>query len=116
MPIIKIISIWSKIPGGEGRRMNRSENFEYEVAVPPAATVEGTLDKAFILTNQDDRPHGNRCCSTSVGDVMVLEGRHYLVEGRGFKELTPQESAAVQALTSRDTSFGYEYLKKHYLI
>jgi hypothetical protein len=121
MPTVRIISIWSKVPGAEGRLMNRSENFEYDVEVPAKfrdgrLDVEGTLDRAFARTNRDDRPHNKRCCSTSAGDVMVLGGKHYLVAGHGFKELTPEESKAIQALTSRDTSFGYDWLKKQNLI
>ena len=116
---VTIISIWSKIEGLEGRLAGRTENFQYDVEVPIFVgedTHEDLLEKAFELTNRDDRPHGNRCCSTTAGDIMVIEGNHYLVEMSGFHKLYLRESEAIQKLTSRDTSFGYKWLTSKNLI
>lgn len=110
---VTIISIWSKWEGLEGKLRGRDQNFEYTVEVPVGPTPEATMDQAFILTNHDDRPHGNRCCSTTAGDIMVLDGQHYLVAGEGFTKLSPVQSEAIQKLTSRDTSFGLDFMVKH---
>ncbi len=116
MPVIHIISIWSKINDVEGALRGRNHNFEYDVTVPEGRGDTEALELAFALTNRDDRPHGQSCCSTTSGDIMVLRGQHYLVDPNGYHALTPEESTAIQALTSRDTSFGYSFLKKHKLI
>jgi len=114
--VVKIISIWSKISGLEGRLMGRNHNYEYEVTVTAAADVEDTLEAAFCATNADDRPNGNRVCSTTAGDIMVLDGQHYLVEPHGYREITEAESAQIQTLTSSDTSFGYDFMANRGLI
>lgn len=109
MKTVTIISIWTK-------RDQRDPAFTYTVNVPEALDASGTLERAFALTNRDDRPNGNRCCATSAGDIMVLDGQAYLVEGVGYHAITPQESEAFQRLTSRDTSFGYKWCVDHQLI
>jgi len=83
------------------------------VEVPCETSPEATLENAFCLTNRDNRPNGNRCCSTTNGDIMVLDGQPYLVEGSGYSKLSPAQFEAVQALTSRDTSFGLDFIIKH---
>lgn len=112
---VTIISIHSKYPEiGRG-------NVTYTVKVPVIKSpikpsVERTLSEAFSMTNRDDRPMGQQVCSTSSGDIMVLNDEHYLVERDGFRKLTLEQSEQIQKLTSRDTSFGYEFMKKHNII
>lgn len=113
---VQIISVWSKIDGLEGRLLGRDKNVEYTVEVEAGRTAEETLENAFALTNRDDRPMGRKACSTSAGDIMVLDGTHYFVEGCGFRALTAEESVKIQALTSRDTSGGYDFLTSRGLI
>ena len=110
---VTIISIFSKWPGPEGKLAGRDQNVEYSVEVPAGETPEATLNAAYALTNMDDRPLGNKVCSTSAGDIMVLDGQHYFVDWEGFKKLTPKQSTAIQALTSRDTGMGWDWLVKH---
>lgn len=110
---VTIISIWSKWEGLEGQLRGRDKNFTYDVEVPCEATPTATLENAFCLTNRDDRPNGNRCCSTTAGDIVVLDGQHYLVAGNGYTPLSPAQSEAIQKLTSRDTSFGLDFMVKH---
>jgi len=109
---VTIISIWTKcaeLPGHEN-------NYSYVVIVRRSGKPTHMLDAAFYLTNRDDRPLGNRVCSTSSGDIMVLDGQHYLVEDLGFHKLTLVESEQIQKLTSRDTALGYHFMAKHGLI
>ena len=117
---VTIISIWSKIDGLEGTRAGRDKNVEYTVEVPAGNTPEATLDAAYASTNRDDRPLGQSVCATSAGDIMILpnrlfpylDGQHYLVDRYGFKALTLAQSEAIQKLSSRDTSMGFNWLVK----
>ncbi len=113
---VAIISIWSKIDGLEGSRAGRDKNFEYSVDVPVGATPEAMLNAAYAITNCDDRPLGRQVCATTAGDIMVLDGQHYLVDRFGFTALTLVQSAAIQKLSSRDTSMGFDWLVKRNLI
>lgn len=105
MSTVTIISIRSKAP-----EIGRYENVQYDVSVPAGETSSRTLQFAFAATNHDQRPMARQACSTSVGDIMVLDGTHYLVDSDDFRTLTEQESEAIQKLTSRDTSFGYDFM------
>lgn len=108
---VTIISIWSKAP-----EIGRHDNVTYTVTVPAHENVIDTLEEAFMATNADNRPMGNRACSTTAGDIMVLNNEHYLVAGCGFTKLTETQSTKIQALTSRDTSFGLAFMVKNNLI
>jgi hypothetical protein len=108
---VTIISIWSKAP-----EIDRPNNVVYDVIVPTGDNHEDTLEAAFAMTNMDNRPMGNRACSTSAGDIMILNGEHYLVSRCGFTKLTLDQSEKIQKLTSRDTSFGLEFMLKHNII
>lgn len=109
---VDIISIWSKcqeLPGHEN-------NFKYTVSVRRNGKAEHMLEAAFRLTNRDDRPLGGEVCSTSSGDIMILDGQHYLVEDFGYHKLTLAQSEQIQKLTSRETSFGYNFMAEHNLL
>lgn len=70
-----------------------------------AATVETCeLEKAFRLTNHIDEdwqknkevtPTGHSRRSTSVGDILVQDSKHYVVESCGFRELPPEEISSI---------------------
>ena len=105
--LVTIISIWSKAP-----EIGRHDNYTYTVQVPRASSAQGTLEQAFLRTNVDDRPYGQECCSTTAGDMMLLDGKFYLVENTGFRFLTVPQAEAIKKLTSRDTSWGLEGLVK----
>jgi hypothetical protein len=55
------------------------------------------LEEVFYLTNHvdGDWTDGSKvevkkeggCRSTSVGDIVVIEGRHYLCQGMGWKQI-----------------------------
>ena len=109
---VTVISLWSKCEGVRGHENNAT----YEVEVPAGGDHIQTLERAFARTNQDDRPKGHEVCSTSSGDILVLDGRHYLVENSGYHELTLTESEMVQKLTSRDTSLGFDFMAKNHLL
>src|ERR1700733_4336022 len=98
MKTVRIISIWSKRHAG-------STPFSYAIAVPnvPEKTLEEVLEWAFLCTIRDDRPHGHEVPSTSIGDIMVLDGESYMVVCTGFTRLTTQEADTLATrLTSRD--------------
>jgi len=118
---VTIISIWSKWEGLEGKLAGRDQNFQYDVQVPYEGDnietqLDAILEGAFVMTNMDDRPNGNRCCSTTSGDIMVVNGIHFLVSPCGFNRLTVEESEAIQKLSSRDTSFGLDWMRRKGLL
>ena len=109
MKEIGVISIWTK-------RTAEDSPVAYSVRVEEQPTQEAMLDAAFVLTNRDDRPLWRNVCSTSIGDVLVLDNQPWLVDKVGFKRLTSAQFEAVKALTSRDTSGGFDWLIKQGLI
>ena len=78
------------------------EGFYSDIAYLPVALVDtDSLDAAFDLTNHLDEswttnkgvsPLLTKVRSTSVGDVMVQDGRMFVVSMMGFTEI-PAESA-----------------------
>lgn len=109
MKTVRIYSLYSKL--------NREAILpSYTVKVFSYADPLLCLRDAFRSTNCDNRPHSNSLCSTSAGDVMSLDGRFWLIEPVGFKELNLREFDTICDLTSRDTSFGYDDLKRSGLI
>lgn len=101
---VTIISLWSKAAPGQ------SSNVKYDVTVPRSSEVNVMLEAAFCLTNAPDRPMGCPACATTAGDIMVVDGRPYLVEPHGFHPLTQAESERIQQLTCLQTCFGYDNL------
>lgn len=88
MKKVTIISFWSSLRGGKP--------FRYDILVPLGETVEETLECAYAVTNRDGRPYGKQACSTTAGDVMCLDGQHYLVEARGFRAITEKDVRAIE--------------------
>jgi hypothetical protein len=105
MKHVTIMSIWTK-------RNAADEPFTYSLPIIlPLAELDeeqAALGAAFAATNNDDRPHGRQCCSTSAGDIMIVDGKYFLVEGHGFEPITFEQSVQIRHLTSRETSFGLQ--------
>jgi hypothetical protein len=88
----------------------------YLVEVPQRQEARYTLEEAFVITNQDDRPCAKNICSTAAGDLMILDGQAYLVEGVDYYPVTEAEAEAIKKLTTRETGWGYADLKRNNLI
>ena len=99
---VTIISICSK--------QENESNRVYTVEVESGSNDEQTLEIAWNRTNLDSRPFSRQVCSSSVGDIFILNGQHWFCKSSGFRRITPQESFKVQQLTSRDTLFGWDWL------
>ena len=108
MKVVTIISLWSTLrwPAPPVR---------YDVLAQDG-DVEATLQDAFAVTNVDGRPMGKQACATTTGDIMVLDGQHYLVEHIGFHALTEAEAQAILQLSVLQTSWGYDRLVRDHLI
>lgn len=104
---VTIISITSK---AEELGKEYSQNRVYSVGVVPGTSDEQTLEIAWNHTNMDTRPLGRKVCSSSVGDIFILNGEHWFCNSSGFRKITPEQSLQVQNLTSRDTLFGWDWL------
>ena len=83
-----------------------TDNFSYSVEVP-AGTVPAMLSNAWAKTNRDDRPLGNKVCSTSIGDLLIVDGRHFIVEPFGFTEVSAADAEAWKLVPERDAHFGF---------
>lgn len=105
---VTIISICSK--------HDNESNRVYTVEVVPGRNDEETLEIAWNHTNLDNRPFGRLVCSSSVGDIFILNGQHWFTDRTGFRRITPQQSFKIQQLTSRDTLFGWDWLTEHHLL
>lgn len=108
MPNVTIISIWSK-------RHRNDPPVRYDVSAQ-GDTVNATLERAFALTNVDNRPLALQVDATTTGDIMLLDGKHYLVEDQGFHELTEAEAQRIEHLGSEVTSKGYDWLVREHLL
>lgn len=84
--------------------------------------LESMLEEAFRLTNSIDYPwvendgivlaetDESRYRSTSVGDLMFLSGKCYMVDSFGFKQL---EDICAPAPTGQPTDHDYHSLFQH---
>ena len=102
MKVVTIISLWSKLRWP-------IPSVQYDVLARDG-DVATTLEDAFATTNVDGRPMGKQACATTAGDMMVLDGQHYLVEPVGFHKLTEREAQAIAQLHVLQTCWGYERL------
>lgn len=107
MTLVHVTSMWAREPGRENRWVP-----SYPVAVKTGPVGE-MLEEAFWRTNRDDRPLRNSVCSTTAGDLMRVDGRYFLVERCGFKEVSEAEACKIRTLTSRETSWGYDDMKQN---
>jgi len=108
MRVVTIISLWSKLRWP-------IPPVQYEVLAQDG-DVETTLQDAFAVTNVDGRPMGKQECATTAGDMMVLDGQHYLVDPEGFHKLTEAEAQAIMQLSALETWWGYDRLVRDHLI
>jgi hypothetical protein len=111
MVAVTIISINSKIPNDPKYGSNKV----YTVLVPKSKYVQDVLEEAFMATNIDTRPFGTSVCSTSKGDILILDGQHWLCD-RAWTAITQEQSFQIQQLTSRDTSMGLKFLIEEELV
>jgi hypothetical protein len=51
--------------------------------------------------------------SSMVGDVYILEGEHFMVNGTGFIRLTPTQSFEVQRADDVDRLMGWKWMAEH---
>jgi hypothetical protein len=106
--IVTIISLWSTLRWP-------IPPVQYDVLAQDD-DVASTLEDAFATTNMDGRPMGKQACATTAGDMMVLDGKHYLVEPSGFHKLTEAEAHAIAQLHVLQTCWGYERLVENRFI
>lgn len=92
-----------------------TDNLTYQVPVQ-ATTPERAVEEAFGLTNLDKRPHGNSVCATSVGDLLFVQGRYFVVEPVGCKEITAEQAIEWQKVDHRDAHMGFERCAREGLI
>ena len=92
-----------------------TDNYTYTVDVPAGSVID-MLNAAFALTNRDDRPFGNKVCSTSIGDILSVDDRCFIVEPCGFVEVSKDTSVAWERIDPRDAHMGFAYCAEHGLI
>ena len=107
MKVVTIISLWSAL----GRA---AAPVRYDVLAEDG-DVETTLQDAYEYTNVDGRPMAKEACATTAGDMLVLDGRHYLVDPFGFHELTQAEAQKILKLSVLATRWGYDQLLRDHL-
>jgi hypothetical protein len=108
---IEIISIWTKHTATD-----TPFKYNVEVLLSPGDSHVDLLDKAFMATNVDNRPHRMEVCSTTEGDLMKLDGQYYLVDDVGFSPVTAEEADKISKLTARETMWGLKDMRKHNLL
>jgi hypothetical protein len=89
-----------------------TDGLAYQVEVDDVP-VRQMLSLAWEQTNRDHRPLGKMVCSTTMGDLMLAEGKYFLVDAAGFKEFTPEQALKWQRLDSRDASMGFDWVAKN---
>lgn len=92
MKTVRIISLWS----------DQRPPFTYTVIVPKETSTEAVLDEAFAETNRDDRPHSQEVPATTCGDILLLDGQHYVVRGIGYEPISDAEVDRLIALGQYD--------------
>lgn len=108
MKIVTVISVWSQ----QGRA---AAPVHYDVLATDGYPSV-TLEDAFAITNIDGRPMGRQACAITTGDVVILDGQHYLVEDRGFHPLTDAEAKTIIQLSALQTCRGYAWLVQNHVI
>lgn len=115
--LVTIFSNWTKrlmtkqaeIVNGEQGLLDR-----YEVWIPDARTVAEALEAAWELTNDaNKRPYAQQVCSTTVGDLLLVEGQHYLVTHFYFEPLTEAEAQAIRGLGLADPVVFDQWVAKN---
>lgn len=73
--------------------------------------VENDLERIFYYGQNDFQPLPH-CCSVSVGDVVELGGKFYIVRGIGWAEISADDLKLYKAMDRRDRQFS-EYARPH---
>lgn len=60
-----------------------------EVTIPDNTPKNEILEAVFHYGQNDFQPQNH--CSVSVGDVAIVDGKHYLCAAIGWKELTAEQ-------------------------
>lgn len=92
-----------------------TDGFTYSVEVRTGEPLS-MLEEAFCITNRDDRPLGSKVCSTSVGDLLAIGERYWVVEPASFIEINAEEAARWRRTDSRDVHMGFSFCRTHNLI
>jgi hypothetical protein len=100
-------------------------NVTYVLPVATQANDKATAEEAFKQTQHalgvDVTNHWiERECpkvpSTSVGDLVIVNGTIFLVDSTGMRKLTNAEAIAWQKVSIRDASFGWDFCVENNLI
>ena len=77
-----------------------------EVEIPDVEipNQDALLDQVFYYGQNDFQPR--QLPSVSVGDVIYLNDKKFLIKGTGFKELSDEEYEAFCNIPQRDRNFA----------
>ena len=78
-----------------------------KVAVPSEEVVSDTmklLEAIYIWGQNENQPR--ECCSVSMGDVAEVDGKFYICQSIGWKEISKDELAEYKAIPQRDRSWS----------
>ncbi len=86
----------------------------YKIPYLEQGEIDDVLHYLFRQTNRVDgteyiSTHNIKVRSTSVGDIFIVEGRHFIVDNIGFIEVNRENSAKWEHLDSRDQSLGWRW-------
>ena len=95
--------------------MKESPPLQYEVLVAHG-DIDEMLEQAYAMSNKDGRPLGRQVPATTPGDMLLLDGQHYLVEHQGFHKLNERQARSVKRLGCMDAWRGYHWLVRSRLI
>lgn len=76
---------------------------EVEILDVEIQNQEAFLDLVFYYGQNDFQPR--QMSSVSVGDIIYLNGKKFLIKGAGFKELSEEDYQNFCNLPQRDRSF-----------
>jgi hypothetical protein len=90
----------------------------YCINVPDdgSKTIAHKLSIAWRQTNHVDETEVIKNLpvrSSSVGDIIGIDGRHFIINNTGFIEVSIEVALAWQSLPSRDVSMGWDWVLKH---
>jgi hypothetical protein len=100
-------------------------NVTYTVPVAKQADDEATAEEAFRqtqnalgveVTNHWIERECPKVPSTSVGDLIIVNGTIFLVDNAGMRQLTNNEAIAWQKISTRDAIFGWDFCTKNNIL
>jgi hypothetical protein len=89
-------------------------SFQIDIPQDAQETPATALSYAWEACNPDSGNTtlddlGLRIRSSMVGDIYILDGQHWMVDGRGFVQLTPVDSIMVQRMPVTDRLMGWDW-------